>query len=167
MCSHNFVICKMWQDFALVWRATKICTRFTQTELQYGSCESLSEHLTIYNILFQVPEIQLSQYRWLAFAQDINWKLPAAFSRITCSLHVADLQSPDNSTFCCSNSCEQDCKRDKKQVDQMFVVHRMFFQFQIRVAQILSHPVNCRLRLNKHLDKQVFNGYWTYNSTHS
>ena len=92
------------------------------------------------------------------FSSRHNWKLPAASSTITCSQHSADLQSLDHSTFCCSNSCEQGCNRDENQVDQMLVVRRMFLQCQIRVAQILSYPVNLRLSLTKHLAKQVFIG---------
>ena len=94
------------------------------------------------------------------FCSRHNWKLPAASSSITCSQHSADLQSLDHSTFCCSNSCEQGCNRDENQVDQMFVVRRMFLQCQIRVAQIVSYPVNLRLNLTKNLAKQVFIGWW-------
>lgn len=92
------------------------------------------------------------------FCSRHNWKLPTASSSITCSQHSADLQSMDHSTFRCSNSCEQGCNRDENQVDQMSVVRRMLVQCQIRVAQILSYPVNLRFSLIKHLAKQVFIG---------
>lgn len=82
--------------------------------------------------------------------------LPASWTT-TCSQHRTEWHSLDHSPFSCSNSSEQCSNRNENQVDQMFVVGRMFRPFRIRVAQILNLLVNLRLRFTKHQSKRA---YW-------